>query len=183
MSVNPNKTFYSTFKQSPLNYIFNEEVLKIIYYYTNNITDKFNASIIKYTQLQKSFSTYSSVTELSIEKQLVDLLRNNMSSIDDLKQQINNLEISLNECMNKNSTLYQKKFNSLVDKQLTQDASIKLEYLQYLIMFDISASNGLFLPAQLDIAIDALKNNGGKLNYNINQIKTNSESSFNTITI
>ena len=34
-------------------------------------------------------------------------------------------------------------------------------------MFDITSSGGLFLPAQLEIAIETLKNNGGKLKYDV----------------
>jgi len=166
MTVNPNKTFYNTFKESPLNYLFNAEVTKIISYYKNNSIDKFNETIIKYNKLKKSFSTYALITELSLEAQLVELLRNNMTTVTDLQQQIIKLESSLETCMNKENTMYQKGLLTNTDKQLTQDTSIKLEYLQYLLMYDINATNGLFLPAQLDIAAANLKRNNGNLVYN-----------------
>ena len=94
--------------------------------------------------------------------QLSDLVNNYININIDLQKQINNLENALVIITNKNNLA-----NVVINtKNIEQDTSIKLEYLQYLIMFDISASNGLFLPANLEIAKEVLKNNGNRLQYN-----------------
>jgi len=46
-----------------------------------------------------------------------------------------------------------------------QSTDLKLEYLQYLITFDINESNGIFLEDKLEIAKKILKDNNYNLKY------------------
>jgi hypothetical protein len=48
-------------------------------------------------------------------------------------------------------------------KQLTQNSSIKLVYLQYLLLYDISLTNGIFIDQYLSEAQQVLDKNGGLL--------------------
>jgi hypothetical protein len=53
-------------------------------------------------------------------------------------------------------------------KQVSQDSSIKLVYLQYLLLYDISLTNGIFIDQYLAEAQNVLDKNGGLL-YNPNK--------------
>jgi hypothetical protein len=54
------------------------------------------------------------------------------------------------------------KINNLDEKF---DTDLKLEYLQYLITFDINESNGIFLDDKLEISKNILKENNNNLKY------------------
>jgi len=45
------------------------------------------------------------------------------------------------------------------------NTDLKLEYLQYMILYDINESNGEFLEDKLNLAREILKNNNYKLKY------------------
>jgi len=57
--------------------------------------------------------------------------------------------------------------NSILSEETdaTQNTDLKLEYLQYLITFDINESNGIFLEDKLEIAKKILKDNNYNLKY------------------
>ena len=57
------------------------------------------------------------------------------------------------------------------EKIINQDTSLKLVYLQYLLMFNINSSNGIFLDSNLQKAQRVLDLNNGKLVTNLSNIK------------
>lgn len=153
------------------NNIFNKQIQKFIILLANNdsttntpkkINDLFLKEVLNLNILKKQLPNYSFVTELLLMTQLINIINNYINITNDLSSQINNLEDAITFAANRNDTS-----NYIVNKKvLVQDTMLNLEYVQYLIMFDIQQSNGLFLENNLIIAREVLKNNGNRLQYN-----------------
>jgi hypothetical protein len=60
---------------------------------------------------------------------------------------------------------YKSRFTKLTEKKIEQNSGIKLVYLQYLLMYDISGTNGLFIDEYLLEAQKVLDANGGLLKH------------------
>ena len=154
------------------NNIFNKQIQKFIILLTNNentntnnnakkINDLFLTEIKNLNILKKQIPNYSYVTELLLMTQLINIINNYINITNDLYLQINNLEDAITYAVNTHDTS-----NYILNKKvLVQDTILNLEYVQYLIMFNIQDSNGLFLENNLKIASDVLKNNGNRLQY------------------
>jgi hypothetical protein len=52
-----------------------------------------------------------------------------------------------------------------IEINTNDNTDLKLEYLQYMILYDINESNGEFLEDKLNLAREILKNNNYKLKY------------------
>jgi len=52
-----------------------------------------------------------------------------------------------------------------IEINTNNNTDLKLEYLQYLILYDINETNGEFLEDKLNLAREILKNNNYKLKY------------------
>ena len=152
------------------NNIFNKQIQKIVLILTNsdstNDKNKINSLFLKEINnlniLKKQLPNYSIVTELVLMTQLVNIVNNYININSDLYSQINNLEEAISFAVSAQSNS-----NYITNKKvLVQDTQINLEYMQYLIMFNIQESNGLFLDNNLQIAIELLRNNGNRLQYN-----------------
>ena len=98
---------------------------------------------------------------------------------------INNLINSFNSSLNINTDLLSqlsfienndcciinKNKIYLSNTTINQDTSLKLVYLQYLLMYDIAATNGIFIDIYLENAQNILNSNNGQLVTNLNNYK------------
>jgi hypothetical protein len=78
--------------------------------------------------------------------------------IDDLKDQ-------LQYCQTDDHTTKLQTDVNLITTTIEQDSSIKLVYLQYLLLYDINLTNGIFMDIYLQEAQQILDDNGGKLKH------------------
>jgi hypothetical protein len=143
--------------ESSTTILFNEYILKILDAIWLQDYVKFYVEIDKLNELKAQYPNYRYTDSLNIMVQLVDIVRNFREQIVDLKSQLQNLEETL-----ANDTKCGTKI-SMPETQIIQDTSIKLEYMQYLLMFDINETRGIFLEANLERAREVLKENGFRL--------------------
>jgi hypothetical protein len=162
--MNRTKRYYNSISninifsvESSTTILFNEYILKILDAIWLQDYVKFYLEIDKLNELKAQYPNYKYTDSLNIMVQLVDIVRNFREQIVDLKSQLNNLEETL-----ANDTKCGTKIN-MPETQIIQDTSIKLEYMQYLLMFDINESRGIFLEANLERAREVLKENGFRL--------------------
>jgi hypothetical protein len=137
--------------------LFNEYIFGILDAIWLNDYDKFAVEVEKLNGLKGEYPNYKLTDSLNIMVQLVDTVRNFREQIVDLKLQLANLEEVLANQFNQNTKL------QMPETQIVQDTTIKLEYMQYLLMFDISESRGIFLEANLERARQVLQENGYRL--------------------
>lgn len=162
--MNRTKRYYNSISntniftvESSTTILFNEYILNILDAIWLQDYVKFYVEIDKLSELKAQYPNYKYTDSLNIMVQLVDIVRNFREQIVDLKSQLNNLEETLS-----NDTKCGTKI-SMPETQIIQDTSIKLEYMQYLLMFDINESRGIFLEANLERAREVLKENGFRL--------------------
>lgn len=162
--MNRTKRYYNSISntnifsvESSTTILFNEYILNILDAIWLQDYVKFYVEIDKLNELKAQYPNYKYTDSLNIMVQLVDIVRNFREQIVDLKSQLNNLEETL-----ANDTKCGTKI-SMPETQIIQDTSIKLEYMQYLLMFDINESRGIFLEANLERAREVLKENGFRL--------------------
>ncbi len=162
--MNKTKRYYNSISNTNINTVessttilFNEYILNILDAIWLQDYVKFYVEIEKLNGLKAQYPNYKYTDSLNIMVELVDLVRNFREQIVDLKSQLNNLEDTL-----ANDIKCGTKIN-MPETQIIQDTSIKLEYMQYLLMFDINESRGIFLQANLERAREVLKENGFRL--------------------
>ena len=162
--MNRTKRYYNSISntniftvESSTTILFNEYILNILDAIWLQDYVKFYVEIDKLNELKAQYPNYKYTDSLNIMVQLVDIVRNFREQIVDLKSQLNNLEETL-----ANDTKSGTKI-SMPETQIIQDTSIKLEYMQYLLMFDINESRGIFLEANLERAREVLRENGFRL--------------------
>lgn len=162
--MNKTKRYYNSISNTNINTVessttilFNEYIFRILDAIWLQDYIKFYVEIEKLNQLKAQYPNYKYTDSLNIMVELVDLVRNFREQIVDLKSQLTNLEETL-----ANDTKCGTKI-SMPETQIIQDTSIKLEYMQYLLMFDINESRGIFLQANLERAREVLKENGFRL--------------------
>ena len=162
--MNRTKRYYNSISntniftvESSTTILFNEYILNILDAVWMQDYNKFYIEIDKLNELKAQYPNYKYTDSLNIMVQLVDIVRNFREQIVDLKLQLQNLEETLSNNIKTNSRI------SMPETQIIQDTSIKLEYMQYLLMFDINESRGIFLEANLERAREILKENGFRL--------------------
>jgi hypothetical protein len=162
--MNKTKRYYNSISNNNINTVessttilFNEYILNILNAIWLQDYDKFYQEIDKLNELKAQYPNYKYTDSLNIMVELVDLVRNFREQIVDLKSQLLNLEETLS-----NDIKCATKIN-MPETQIIQNTSIKLEYMQYLLMFDINESRGIFLQANLERAREVLKENGFRL--------------------
>jgi hypothetical protein len=162
--MNRTKRYYNSISntniftvESSTTILFNEYILNILDAVWIQDYNKFYIEIDKLNELKAQYPNYKYTDSLNIMVQLVDIVRNFREQIVDLKLQLQNLEETLSNNIKTNSRI------SMPETQIIQDTSIKLEYMQYLLMFDINESRGIFLEANLERAREVLRENGFRL--------------------
>jgi len=152
------KQFYSSLSGGGSNnntIAFTNEGLVLLKYYNKNINSYIDEIKTNYTKLKNQFPNYklengsvviSSMSEIIYSLLLVKKdLENQISVLENMeKPQIPKVEVN-------------------VPNPLVQNSSIKLVYLQYLLLYDISLTNGIFIDQYLEEAQKILDNNGGLL--------------------
>jgi hypothetical protein len=110
------------------------------------------------------------------DKQIINSFNRILETIINRDQENFNKEIML---LNKNHNKNQKFIPILkifdiiktnfcdmsIEINTNDNTDLKLEYLQYMILYDINESNGEFLEDKLNLAREILKNNNYKLKY------------------
>jgi hypothetical protein len=162
--MNKTKRYYNSISNTNINTVessttilFNEYILNILDAIWLQDYVKFYVEIEKLNGLKAQYPNYKYTDSLNIMVELVDLVRNFREQIVDLKSQLQNLEDTLANDIKQGSKII------MPETQIIQDTSIKLEYMQYLLMFDINESRGIFLQANLERAREVLKENGYRL--------------------
>ena len=135
-------------------YIYVDQLLK---HYNNNNINLFNSNYIKFNKLITDNNKYKYNRFTNYIIKLVNIMNTLFNSNIDFKNQIKNYE-------SMPSILFMPYIIAPKLKIKTK-ASIKLVYLQYLILFNINETNGLFIDSNLKIAQSVLKANNNKLKY------------------
>jgi hypothetical protein len=137
--------------------------LKLLNYYIRNDKSSFNNTIsTEYTQVKLANPNYTlDQTNKVITYSIDNLYILNIINID-LNNQLKQLE---NACTTNSNNKLEVNTTS---QNISQNTSIKLVYLQYLLMYDINETNGIFIDVYLQNATQVLNNNNGELVYNYN---------------
>ncbi len=143
---------------SALGDLFLKEIIIMIKLYLQNDITGFNLAYgTTYENLKTSNSSYVLDTYASSLVDLIEIIYSLIAVNADLKRQISILE-------NEELALFNQSVN-IKSVSLNQDTSLKLEYLQYLLLYDINLTNGLFIDSYLEVAKQVLDDNGGQLKF------------------
>ncbi len=146
---------------SKFNKSFDDAATTLIDDYKKRKLPSFNDDYVDFDGLKKDNPTYVDVPRLIIISDLVDIVNVLYNNNVDLATQNENLEEILKQKCNCNDTI------GVSNLSLEQDTSIELVYLQYLLLFDISETGGVFIDSNLKIAQNVIDNNGGKLKVDL----------------
>ena len=157
---------------------------KIYYVTLDNIYNNTNTNTTAFVLLSKSLVETYNKNQTTLFSELLNDLNNlknsnsnykfdvTSSTIVDLVNLINSLIITKNDileqlrrCELDDLAEYKSRFTKLTEKTIEQNSGIKLVYLQYLLMYDISGTNGLFIDEYLLEAQKVLDENGGLLKH------------------
>ncbi len=129
-----------------------------------------NRTVITNKNIEQQFSlSFHRILETIINKDQENFNKE-LKSLNNIKIQQNNNLLPLIKILN----IIKTNFNdisvdnietNLSNEAINNNTDLKLEYLQYMILFDINESNGEFLEDKLEIAREILKNNDYKLKY------------------
>jgi hypothetical protein len=125
-------------------------------FYSSDRTN-FNNFPIVLKNDQKIYNSYNKILETIINKDQVNF---NKEIIEYSKYK----NININDPLYKIFNIIKNNFEN-IELNSSNDTDLKLEYLQYLISFDINETNGEFLEEKLEIARIILQNNNNKLKY------------------
>lgn len=164
MYSNQTKVYYSTLAttnggggnggENP----FVTESLVLLNLYNNGNVQGFTDELPVFQELKVTNPNYKLDNTSLVVTQLVDIMNSLLIVKKDLEDQIYILENN-DFCISHNNNL---NINSV---QMTQHSGLKLEYLQYLLMYDIKLTNGIFIDIYLKEAKQVLEQNGGILKH------------------
>jgi len=134
-------------------------------YFSSNNFSKFNSLLPKLISLQKTYPYYTNSPLASTLVNLIYCLSSMININSNLNEQLIFLE---------NNDLYIIKNTTIViqNQIINQNATLKIVYLQYLLMYDISTSNGIFIEHYLENARKVLNFNNGELISNKTVLKS-----------
>lgn len=137
---------------------FLQYIINMIKFLKTKNFDSYYIELNKFNTYRRTNISYLDIKELKLISQLIDIITNFVTTIDSMISQITSLEIRLSQkCKDE---MYTSLHNAKVIKQ---DTGLKLEYLQYLLLFDINESNGLFIETYLNVARNLLISNNNNL--------------------
>lgn len=143
---------------SPLGDLFLKEIIILIKLYLLNDITGFNLAYSStFENLKTSNSSYTLDKYASSLVDLIDIIYSLIAVNADLKKQITILE-------NEELALFNQSVN-ITSVSLSQNTSLKMEYLQYLLLYDINLTNGMFIDSYLEVAKQVLTDNGGQLKF------------------
>jgi len=133
------KSYYTNNKTTNDTQLFSYSFHRILESIINKDQKIFNKELNDLNKLKLKYSNKLN-NNINPFLKILDILKNNFNDLS-----VDNIENNLNSEIN--------------------NTELKLEYLQYLISFDINESNGEFLEDKLEKSREILKNNDNKLKY------------------
>lgn len=135
---------------------FVTESLVLLDLYNKGNVQGFYNELPTFQQLKVTNPDYKLNNTSSSVTQLVDIMNSLLIVKKDLEDQIYILENN-NFCISHDNNL------NIASVQMTQHSGLKLEYLQYLLLYDIKLTNGIFIDTYLTESRKVLEQNGGIL--------------------
>jgi hypothetical protein len=134
-------------------------------YYTQNKDMKTSSNLSISNNYNKLIETFINKDKLNFNKEINNLkFTGNKNKDKPILKLFNIIKNNFDDFNDKDNKLNDNNILSEETNSL-QDTDLKLEYLQYLITFDINESNGIFLEDKLEIAKKILKDNNYNLKY------------------
>ena len=138
----------------------NEGNILLNIYANNSIASYFAEFDGRFKELKSLYPQYKLENTVNVIASFGDALNNLMTKNSLLDEEIISLRKIISEEKCHNNTI-----GVLEEKQLVQSADIKLVYIQYLLLYDLTLTNGLFIDSYLEDAERILIKNGGSLYY------------------
>lgn len=138
-------------------YTFTKEGLLLLKLYNNDVNSYISEIQNNYTKLKEQFPNYKLEDGSVVITSMAEIIYSLLLVKKDLENQITALEN-----LQKDTT---SKVHIPEPKQVSQNSAIKLVYLQYLLLFDISLTNGIFIDQYLLESQKVLDKYGGLLYY------------------
>jgi hypothetical protein len=167
MYSNPKKAYYNALSNSGSGSVvgsafIKEAIILLNYYNSNNIilwNTEYNSI---YAQLKASNQNYQNDTTAYTISQLIDNLNTSIIVTADLRNQVIVLEQTLAIEHNDSSNMV------LGSGSIEQNAQLNKVYVQYMLIFNLSSTNGIFIPSNLNKAQNLLDTNAGQITIPIN---------------
>jgi hypothetical protein len=132
-------------------------------YYTQNKDIKTSSNLSIPNNYNKLIETFINKDKLNFNKE-INNLKFTVNKDKPILKLFNIIKNNFDDFNHKDNKIND---NNVLSEQTDslQNTDLKLEYLQYLITFDINESNGIFLEDKLEIAKKILKDNNYNLKY------------------
>ena len=148
----------STTQSSPMLTAFTNEGLKLLDLYAKKCMNDYLTEVeTNYKKLKTTYPNYQNESSINVITSFVDSMYNLLIINDTLEDEI---ELLRNRCT---AYAHMDKISVIEIKELEQSADIKIVYLQYLLLYDLSLTDGVFVDKFLVEAENILKRNGGIL--------------------
>ena len=164
MYSNPKKSYYTSLSNSSSgsgsvfgSAFINEAIILLKYYDSNNIilwNTEFNSG---YAQLKLTSTNYKNDITAYTVSQLIDNLNTTIIVTTDLRNQINILQQQLSNQQQQTTNMF------VGGGSIEQNVKLNKVYIQYMLLYNLSATNGVFIPTKLDEAQTILDENGGQI--------------------
>jgi hypothetical protein len=161
MYSNPTKAYYKSGNGSGngglsiyANQFIAEAKVLLNYYNSNNI-NLFNLEYsTNFAELKAKSFNYKNDPVANIISLLLDCINTLIIITTDLRNQVTTLENTLLiECQETTNIV-------ITSGSVSQNANLKKLYIQYMLLFNLSATDGIFIPSYLDEAQRVLDENG-----------------------
>lgn len=162
MYSNPKKAYYTTLLNSGTGSAFGSAFIKeanilLNYYNSNNIILWNTEYATDYAQLKATSRNYQNDITAYTISQLIDNLNSSIIVTTDLKNQVNILEETL-------AIEHNDSYNMVLgSSSIEQNVQVNKLYIQYILLFNLSLTNNIFIPAKLDQAQELLDANAGQI--------------------
>ncbi len=138
---------------------FTKQGIKLLKIYANNcIEDYFTEVETNFKKLKKTYPQYKFDDSAYVISSFIDAVYNLLTVNDTLDDEIKLLRQKIASINADRQKIIVKE-----GETVTQSSSIKLVYLQYMLLYDLTLTNGKFVQIYLDEAEKVLRQNGGIL--------------------
>lgn len=137
----------------PIASLFIAKANIILNFYNDHNLQAFNNEIIIFNNLKTLYPSYIDNTQILVVTNFVNIIDTLYNVNLDL---INQKTILENELLVEHNSFYNINMDSY---NLIQNTQLDIVYLQYLLMYDLNDSNGIFIPSKLEVAKQVLINN------------------------
>ncbi len=137
---------------------FVKEGLKLLDLYNSNVPEPyFNEVLTNFKNLKDRYPQYKLNDNTFVISTFVDKVYDLLTVNDDLEEEVDYLRNRL-VCLCKHDKILLKEAETL-----DQSANINIIYLQYLLLYDLTLTNGIFMQEYLDEAERIYTNNGNMI--------------------